>query len=478
VAPKLAADKPLAELLSVSNVNQAPRRHLLTATTSEKQSLFFNPFSSALLWAFTGIHLLFAILLGNLHAFAPDESYYIGIEKDFWRSGFSTHDALGWHRTQVWFLRILFLPTRLFNEIGFPDYLAIRFESVLVCSIAVYLLLCLLRANPISRNRNLLVIALLIPSCFVWMTLGLRECFIFLALALVCMGVVISTQDQYRLSGVFLTIGNLILFETKQILFLLSFGALLLVLAYSIAKRRKFHLHHAAVLVSIAIPIIFFPAGRAMSIETVGAQLGIVAATGQTGIAEYAESLESAPSESGSSTSDSLRREISEQPTNAIVKILKITGIDKKIAPPLASSEKVEESKPSTSPTTPARSTKLDVIPASVGDPLSIITRTVAFLFTPLPFIDNGSFFVNILALEAPLWWVLYLAVGAATWRRITSRTIDELTIFVLSYSFAFLLFSALTEINLGTLTRHRSVLLIPWLFLILATPRKIKTIE
>lgn len=108
----------------------------------------------------------------------------------------------------------------------------------------------------------------------------------------------------------------------------------------------------------------------------------------------------------------------------------------------------------------------MNVTQAHLRDPVSIVVRAGGFLFTPFPFIDNGSLFLDISSLEAPFWWFMYITFGIAVWRRFKRKEFDELAIFIISFIVLFTVFSALTEVNVGTMIRHRSVLLIPVLFL------------
>ena len=117
-------------------------------------------------------------------------------------------------------------------------------------------------------------------------------------------------------------------------------------------------------------------------------------------------------------------------------------------------------------------SSRMSVSHAHLGNPLSVVTGSARFLFDPFPFIDNGSFFLNLLSYESFLWWFLYVMVGVTTWKRIRKRELDDLAVFLLVFILGFVVFSAITEVNVGTLVRHRSVLLFPMLYFILAPKR------
>jgi hypothetical protein len=83
-------------------------------------------------------------------------------------------------------------------------------------------------------------------------------------------------------------------------------------------------------------------------------------------------------------------------------------------------------------------------------------------LFLPLPFIDNGSFFLNLQSIESPLLYFLYLLVLASLLRNAKKITSEhQILLGLLLFVSFFIAQSALLEINLGTLVRHRSILVL-----------------
>lgn len=105
--------------------------------------------------------------------------------------------------------------------------------------------------------------------------------------------------------------------------------------------------------------------------------------------------------------------------------------------------------------------------PGSVHDPLSNARPAFLFLFGPIPFLDQGGIALNLVSLESPFWWLLYIMVGYQFFRSRKSKTWQDPSIlFALMYSVILVAFSELVEVNLGTSFRHRSILLIPLIFL------------
>jgi hypothetical protein len=100
---------------------------------------------------------------------------------------------------------------------------------------------------------------------------------------------------------------------------------------------------------------------------------------------------------------------------------------------------------------------------ANLKNPKQVFTSGVKFLSTPFLFVDNGSLFLNIQALETPVWFFMYGLFGFSLYQLFRRRReIDYATVLGTFFLLGFVALSALTEINVGTALRHRSILLIP----------------
>lgn len=105
--------------------------------------------------------------------------------------------------------------------------------------------------------------------------------------------------------------------------------------------------------------------------------------------------------------------------------------------------------------------------PGKISRPLTLIWPAFAFLFGPFPFIGNSGMAVYISSLESPTWWALYALVIFQFIRfRKVKFLCDPQIIFTLIFLAGEVAFSSLVEVNLGTSFRHRSILLIPLVFL------------
>ncbi|MDP1721542.1 MAG: hypothetical protein Q8L08_11225 [Candidatus Nanopelagicaceae bacterium] len=440
----------------------------MSAIEKTSPIFFINPVRSPLLWTFIAAHSFVAVFLGKIYAFAPDEAGYLEIYKHVYEKNFSTASILGWSNCQPLVLRIFYLPAKGLEIVGVPDYLAIRFLAVLTSTFALYLLICVYRSVGTALIPRSIVLAFATPSVFLWMSLGLRESFVYLGLAITSSGFYLFSTKHDAPAFFFMFIGNLILFETKSYLFLLALISSVILIIVLFARRGNSLQRSGYLAMAVLLPLMINPQGVKYLSDSIKLQLDFISSTGGSSTASVADTNATSASESVATTVSGLKSALTSQPDSLFSRTLLGLGIKNEPTPVAI---------PGT-PSTPAPvntydTSRLNVSPANFRSPLSIVARSAGFLFTPFPFIDNGSLFLNMASFESPFWWFLYIGFGLAVWRRYAKRKVDELTIFIFSFSALFVLFSAFTEINVGTMARHRSVLVIPILVLMLATPRK-----
>lgn len=105
--------------------------------------------------------------------------------------------------------------------------------------------------------------------------------------------------------------------------------------------------------------------------------------------------------------------------------------------------------------------------PGKINRPLTLIWPAFVFLCGPFPFMGDPGIAVAISSLESPLWWAFYALV---IFQFIRFRKVkilrDPQILFTLIFLAGEIAFSALVEVNLGTSFRHRSILLVPLVFL------------
>jgi hypothetical protein len=111
---------------------------------------------------------------------------------------------------------------------------------------------------------------------------------------------------------------------------------------------------------------------------------------------------------------------------------------------------------------------------AGIKKPLQVLESSAKFLLVPSIFIDNGSLFLNIQSIETPLWLFIYGLFFMGLFQLIRRRHDLEYAVMMATlFALEFVAISALTEINVGTALRHRSLLLIPILVIWVARKKK-----
>ena len=159
-----------------------------------KKNTFFTIFFTT--------HLLFASILGRLYALAPDERGYLYTFNSVYTLpiGTSAQSGSGWITAPTVFLWIAYLPAKVLNILGVPDYLAIRLLSILITGISLYLLLNIHdNSKTFGRlSRAFTYLPFFIPSIFLWTSVGLRESFIIAELSVFLAGLNFLFKGAYK----------------------------------------------------------------------------------------------------------------------------------------------------------------------------------------------------------------------------------------------------------------------------------------
>ena len=117
---------------------------------------------------------------------------------------------------------------------------------------------------------------------------------------------------------------------------------------------------------------------------------------------------------------------------------------------------------------------KLSLQQAGIKQPLQVLESSAKFLLIPFIFIDNGSLFLNIQSIETPVWLFIYALFFVGLYQVIRRRREFDYAVMIATlFALEFVAISALTEINVGTALRHRSLLLIPILVIWVARKKK-----
>jgi len=117
---------------------------------------------------------------------------------------------------------------------------------------------------------------------------------------------------------------------------------------------------------------------------------------------------------------------------------------------------------------------KLSLQQAGIKKPLQVLESSAKFLLVPFIFIDNGSLFLNIQSIETPIWLFIYGLFFVGLYQVIRRRREFDYAVMIATlFALEFVAISALTEINVGTALRHRSLLLIPIVVIWVARKKK-----
>jgi len=443
-------------------------------------------------------HSLFAIFLGRLFAFAPDEVGYIFTFNQVytWPIGTTAQTASGWIAAPTVFLWIAYLPAKILNVIGIPDYLAVRILSIALATLTLYLLKDILEKSLGKKwvSQKIILFVFFIPSVFLWTTVGLRESFIIAEITLFLAGLNFLFQGESKKAFVFLFLGSYGLVSTKS--YLWACLMVTVVLSSIVFLLLKFEGRKILMFVvsGLLLPSIAFASTTSAfaldyllhtSISDTGERSGdsiIQVYVDSPGTGSSSTGTEMKPTKElitfhGDSTLITLHFYLIDNPDSLFSKIFKVIHLDKKIQ--TIWDEKVaigliHKDKQVGTDTSSLNGHILE--PGKITRPLTLIWAAFVFLCGPFPFIVNPGSAVGISSLESPLWWILYAVVIVQFTRfRKVKFLRDPQILFALIFLAGEIAFSALVEVNLGTSFRHRSILLAPLVFLYVRLAQRAK---
>ena len=445
--------------------------------------------------AYIGLHVAFALLLGTMSAFAPDEYTYKGIFLNLYSRDFTSSSVLGFMGTWEPWLRALYLPAKLLTYIGITDLYAIRFLSISFSTLATYLLVRLARENACdSRNFRVALICIsFIPTVFLWSSIGLRESFLYAEISgiLYFLARIHKKLDLRNFGGLGLSVFSLSM--TKNYIFILFLFAFLTALIFFSISRKKEFLTHLAVGAIFLFPLACNPTLIPAISEYFSGQLAapdsqIVGDLNNDGICNGFELCDSNPSQNssdyengnqseakvsyvttGGMTVHALFNELTKDPNTVIARIFRVMGLTDKI-------EEVVKENIVLETETKVKENKEDLAlqQATLKKPDQIVVASLKFLLLPFIFIDNGSLFLNIQSIETPIWLSAYIIFFISLFRVfLRKREVDFCVFIAAVFAIEFVGLSALIEENVGTALRHRSLLLIPILVIWVARKKK-----
>lgn len=453
-----------------------------------------------LIFWFVIAHGLFAIFLGRLYAFAPDEVGYIFTFNHVytWPIGTNAQTASGWIAAPTIFLWIAYLPAKILNMVGIPDYLAVRILSIALATLTLYLLKEMLEKSLGKTwvSQKIILFVFFIPSVFLWTSVGLRESFIIAEITLFLVGLNFLFQEKNIQAFVFLLLGSYGLISTKS--YLWACLMVTVVLSSIIFLLLKFEGRKILIFVvsGLLLPLIAFASTTSAyaldyllktSISDTGKRSGdsimqIYVDSPGTG---SSTGTEIKPTKElitfhGDSTLITLHFYLINNPDSLFSKIFKVIDLDKKtqsIWDKKIAIGLIHKDKQVGTDTSSLNGHILE--PGEITRPLTLFWAAFVFLCGPFPLIGNPGIAVGISSLESPLWWIFYALV---IFQFIKFRKVkflrDPQIVFALIFLAGEIVSSALVEVNLGTSFRHRSILLAPLVFLYVRLAQKARDLH
>ena len=437
--------------------------------------------------AYVGLHVIFSILLGNITAFAPDEGLYAGIFSRLYQADF-TSDVLGFSGAWEPWLRLFYLPAKLLTYLGISDLLSARFLAIAYSTLATYLLIKMARDN--GRDDRVFKAAIIaisfIPTVFLWSSIGLRESFLYLEISAISyfLSRVKDELDLRNLLG--LTISVYSLSMTKNYIFILFlFAFIFTLLLFSFLKPKRI-ITHISILSIAIMPLAFNPElapaiskffnGQITKVDTI--EIGDINNDGRCDSFEPCANNNGNGKEeidpleyvaTGGMTVHALLDQLESSPNTIIARIASALGITAILEVISKSAIIIETDK-----SVVENQKKLSLQQAGIKKPLQVLESSAKFLLVPFSFVDNGSLFLNIQSIETPIWLFIYGLFFAGLYQIIRRRReLDYAVMMATLFALEFVAISALTEINVGTALRHRSLLLIPILVIWVARKKK-----
>ena len=469
---------------------------------------------------FVIFHSVLAIGLGRLFAFAPDEKGYLYTFVNLYGQSADPNPQYqsGWITAPKAFLWVAYLPAKLLTLLGMPDYAAIRLLSIALTLFSI-LMLRKVYFKTSNQTKNLdywIFAAYLIPSVFLWTTVGLRESFIITEITAFLVGFNYLWAGRNIKGAALIAIGSYGLLSTKSYLWLCLMIATLICCGIIFFQRASKKLIIRLLAAGLLIPLALFACTTSVyaltfilksDITETGNRSGdsitqiYVDESGNTGgigggkpskgdnqvekpgnnqVEKPGDNQVEKPGDNqeevklvtfhGDYTLVALYFYLQDNPNSIFTKVMSVSKLKNKVEQ--IWSEKIKlgliyEDVEAGSDTSSLNGHILT--PGQIDKPLTMLGPAFVFLFGPFPLIGDPGIAAAVASFESPLWWLLYMALAFQFFRFRRSKFLQDPTIILsVIFTLGFIAFSALVEVNLGTSFRHRSVLLVPIIFMFL----------
>jgi hypothetical protein len=411
----------------------------------------------------TVLHIALIFLLDKVTAFAPDENGYINIFRNLYKSDFTLVGYLGWPEGSTSVLRLLYLPAKALETVGFSDFFSVRLLAVFYSMLTLFLLSKLSsNIQILGRSSKFWIVAgFFMPSFFLWTSLGMREGFFFFGLVGTFYFMQAGASNRIKASIYLIIPCTTLLLITKIYLYSLLILAILAAVITISFVTKKLNSGSLKILTLCLIPALVFPSISdkifisAWSVIEIKLEDPTTSTSTSTSTTTITTTNTDTRIFARGQTLHDLNTQLDNNPY--IEWISRITGIDELIEMKSKNAHLPVNSKELSS-----NFLQLQAEPATFRYPISILKGVFNFLIVPLPFIDNGSFFLNFQSYESFAWYVYYLLLATLFIRLLRGRyQLNLQSVAATYFTLGFIFFSAMIETNDGTSVRHRSVLLI-----------------
>jgi hypothetical protein len=389
-------------------------------------------------------------------------------------------DYPGWPTNNRFFLQVIYGPAKILELLGIQALYANRLQALLLSSISFMLLLRKVQKSGSYVGLFLLLSFFSLPSMYLWTILGIREPFIFILIVLILHFLNLTRPLGNKGITTFVVL-TIFLFLTKTYLYVYFIIAIWIGFLFAkLFKLKLFAFSRANFIpVIVLIPLLIFPSDSIAMLKL--ANLEIVKQTtrenttitdgenttitdGENTTITDGENTTITDGENttitdGENTTMAQREFDRGQTLSEVVNQLSSNAVLSGLAIRLGLLEYIERVKNKSVSSVQDGSSGLIFPKGSISSPLSIIRSAIFFLVLPAPYTDNGSLIMNLLAYESVIWYLLYFTflIFFVTRFRTHNLSCEQLQTFL--FSFIFIVGSGLVETNLGTSLRHRSVL-------------------
>jgi hypothetical protein len=397
--------------------------------------------------------------MGQCSALAPDETSYLEVfQKIYFESSKSFVNFAG---TSDFVYRIYFIPAKLIAVSGVEPIYAIRFSAVVFWQLAFLVIYFLITKYQVQKIRWIisLQIALAI-SPMIFGSLGIKESFLYFCIVIVFLALQFNLKNRIYLGSILLTLGLTLLAFTKLYLYLIFVLAILIGLGLIRASKIQIYSILFGIIMSLFITI----NNTDSNTRLVGLfEMPWVINTKPTFTSPKFNSFD------GSVTWRELKEchdqrkfgyfAIFTKPTISFLEN-RNTNITRS-----ESSDTTRELTSATDFINPGSQRSINLGPFL---PIKILN----FMIGPLLGFGGGLSFLSFF--DSFLWFIFYSVMCLSILRKYSFEfRLSELSLFAGLFCVIFLVVSAMVEVNLGTLFRHRSILVIPAILILSSIKRR-----